>query len=120
MNVLDLGLFNVIQSLQYQSFPQTLDDLIKEVKIAFKGFDPELNKYSWITLQSCMVEVLRRKGGNNYTIPHMKKRSLDRQGVLPELLQVDKELIAEVVSYLDSITIPSSNASEFQMEVDAD
>ncbi|XP_021752866.1 uncharacterized protein LOC110718342 [Chenopodium quinoa] len=74
MNVLDLGLFNVIQSLQYQSFPQTLDDLIKEVEIAFKGFDLELNKYSWITLQSCMVEVLRRKGGNNYTIPHMKKK----------------------------------------------
>lgn len=41
MNVLDLGLFNVIQSLQYQSFPHNLDDLIKEVEIAFKGFDPE-------------------------------------------------------------------------------
>lgn len=50
----------------------------------------------------------------------MEKRSLDRQGILPDLLEVDKELIAKVVNYLDSITIPSTGANEFQMEVDAD
>ncbi|XP_021749384.1 uncharacterized protein LOC110715117 [Chenopodium quinoa] len=120
MNALDLGLFNVIQSIQYQSFPQNVDDLIKEVDIAFQQFEPELNKYSWLTLQSCMVEVPKRRGGNNYITPHMKKRSLDRQGILPDLLEVDKGLIGEVVTYLDSITIPVNGEDEGHMEVDAD
>ncbi|XP_021742724.1 uncharacterized protein LOC110708806 [Chenopodium quinoa] len=74
-NVLDLGLFSVIQSLQYQSFPRNLDDLIKEVARAFQEFDPTLNKYTWITLQSCLIKILEKQGGNNFTPPHMKKRT---------------------------------------------
>ncbi|XP_021762904.1 uncharacterized protein LOC110727635 [Chenopodium quinoa] len=40
LNVLDLGLFKVIQSIQYQSFPKNLDELIEKVAEAFEVFDP--------------------------------------------------------------------------------
>ncbi|XP_021736527.1 uncharacterized protein LOC110703077 [Chenopodium quinoa] len=102
-NVLDLG---------------NPDDLIKEVARAFQEFDPTLNKYTWITLQSCLIKILEKQGGNNFSPPHMKKRSLDSQGLLPQLLEVDRELIGQVVHFLDIVTITGDD--EGHMEVDAD
>ena len=90
LNVLDLGLFRTIQSLQYQSFPKNIDELITKVEEAWNEFEVDVNKYTWITLQSVMNEILKVKGGNNYKIPHMGKRSLDRQGLLSEELEVDQ------------------------------
>ncbi|XP_021758504.1 uncharacterized protein LOC110723454 [Chenopodium quinoa] len=100
-NVLYLGLFSVIQSLQYQSFLRNLDELIYEVARAFEEFDPVLNKYTWITLQSCLIKILKKQGGNNFSPPHMKKRSLESEGLLPWLLEVDRNLIGQVVQCLD-------------------
>ncbi|XP_021722427.1 uncharacterized protein LOC110689909 [Chenopodium quinoa] len=74
LNVLDQGLFNVIQSIQYQSFPKNLKELIDKVKEAYDLFNPMLNKHCWITLQCCMEEILRHKGGNNFTPPHKGKK----------------------------------------------
>ncbi|XP_021732123.1 uncharacterized protein LOC110698927 [Chenopodium quinoa] len=71
LNVLDLGLFNVIQSIQYQSFPKNLGELIDKVKEAYELFNPVLNKHCWITLQGCMEEILKHLGGNNF--PHHTK-----------------------------------------------
>ncbi|XP_021753579.1 uncharacterized protein LOC110718949 [Chenopodium quinoa] len=56
LNVLDLGLFNVIQSIQYQSFPKNLKELIERVTEAYQMFNPELNKQIWISLQCFMEE----------------------------------------------------------------
>ena len=123
-NVLDLGLFRSIQSLQYQSFPKDLDELISKVKEAWDEFEPDVNKYTWLTLQTVMKEVLKVKGGNNYKIPHMGKRSLDRQGILPTDIEVEQSLIDEAVAYLNEriIIAPQmhNDEAEMQMEVDAD
>ena len=122
LNVLDLGLFRAIQSIQYQNFPKTLDELITHVKKAYEEFDPVVNKYTWLTLQSCMIEILKDKGGNNYKIPHMKKRMLDRIGALPQNLQVPDSLIQEAVMYLNERLVPigESNGDNNDFEVDAD
>ncbi|XP_021729832.1 uncharacterized protein LOC110696804 [Chenopodium quinoa] len=82
LNVLDLGVFRVIQSIQYQSFPKSLDELLERVKEAWEGFDPIVNKYTWITLQSFMLEILERKGNKKFVPPHVKKRHLDSLGQL--------------------------------------
>ncbi|XP_057545832.1 uncharacterized protein LOC130824830 [Amaranthus tricolor] len=47
MNILDLGLFSALQSIQFKSFPKDLKDLIK---------------------------VLKARGGNNYKNPHIGKQ----------------------------------------------
>ncbi|XP_021743059.1 uncharacterized protein LOC110709148 [Chenopodium quinoa] len=115
------GLFKAIQSLQYQSFPTTLDDLIKEVINAYNAFEAKANKYIWLTLQSVMIKVLEKQGGNNFSPPHMKKKKIDKLGVLPKHLHVPRQLIHQAVNYLDTMFIPTTNAvDDQQMEVDAD
>ncbi|XP_021732037.1 uncharacterized protein LOC110698828 [Chenopodium quinoa] len=111
LNVLDLGLFNVIQSIQYQSFPKNLGELVDRVKEAYGLFNPVLNKYSWITLQCFMEEILNHLGGNNFTPPHKGKKRLER----PSLVQ-------QAVDYLNTlfISIGEGNEEDEGMQVHAD
>ena len=37
LNVLDLGLFRAVQSLQHQEAPSTIDDLVNAIEKAFHG-----------------------------------------------------------------------------------
>ncbi|XP_021749085.1 uncharacterized protein LOC110714841 [Chenopodium quinoa] len=122
LNVLDLGLFKVIQSLQYQSFPTTLDELIDKVYEAYEWFDPILNKYTWITLQGVMMKILEKEGGNNFNPPHMGKQRLEALGLLPTILECDRGLIQQAVAYLNTFFIPVNQdfPDQTQNEVDAD
>ncbi|XP_021770491.1 uncharacterized protein LOC110734642 [Chenopodium quinoa] len=122
LNVLDLGLFNVIQSIQYQSFPKNLGGLIDKVTEAYDLFNPILNKYSWITIQSCMIEILSHLGGNNFTPPHKGKKRLERLELLPEQQEVHRDLVQQVVEYLNTLFIPTGEGNEVDedMQVDAD
>ncbi|XP_021744189.1 uncharacterized protein LOC110710225 [Chenopodium quinoa] len=121
LNVLNLGLFEVIQSLQYQSFSNNLDDLNKEVTNAYNAFETKVNKYIWLTLQLIMIQILTKQGGNNFQPPHMKKKKLDRLGILPKHIHVSRELVHQVVTYLDTMFIPTTDATgeDAYMEVDA-
>jgi hypothetical protein len=86
LNVLDLGFFRAIQSLQYQHAPRNVDELISAVETSF--YDMERSKLDkiFLTLQQCFIEVMKCGGGNNYKLPHMSKDRLGRQGALPETL----------------------------------
>ncbi|XP_021770618.1 uncharacterized protein LOC110734777 [Chenopodium quinoa] len=121
-NVLDLGLFRAIQSIQHRAFPKNLDALINRVKEAYDEFDPTVNKHTWITLQSCMIEILKCEGGNNYKIPHMGKERLERLGLLPEILEVNQELVDQSCAFLNNNVINTNTQEEaaYQFEVDAD
>jgi hypothetical protein len=70
MNILDLGFFNAIQSLQHQSLPKNIDKLIHAMDKAFEALEPEkLNVF--LILQQCMIATMKANGGNEYKIPHM-------------------------------------------------
>ncbi|XP_057775179.1 uncharacterized protein LOC130994163 [Salvia miltiorrhiza] len=58
-----------------------------------------LNKV-FLSLQSCMIEILKVKGQNCYKIPHLKKDALIRQDMLPLNLEVDSRLVRECIVYL--------------------
>ncbi|XP_021746034.1 uncharacterized protein LOC110711904 [Chenopodium quinoa] len=66
---------NVLESLQYQSFPNNLDELVTKVQESYEAFNPQVNKYIWLSLQKCMIEILKVEGGNKYKIPHMNKKN---------------------------------------------
>ncbi|CAO2836406.1 unnamed protein product [Amaranthus hypochondriacus] len=100
MNILDLGIFNALQSIQFKEFPRDLEALVKAVNDAYETFNPKLLNYSWIQYQLCMIEVLKVRGGNNYKQPHMGKNRLDRLGQLPRQLEVATELIDSTNEYL--------------------
>ncbi|KAL7087657.1 hypothetical protein ACP275_13G081300 [Erythranthe tilingii] len=100
LNVLDLGFFSAIQSLQYKESPKNVDELINAVVRAFEGFSARKSNRIFLTLQSCMIEIMRGKGSNKYKIPHMSKAMLEREGRLPTQLKCDRELVQEILNYL--------------------
>ncbi|XP_021742951.1 uncharacterized protein LOC110709050 [Chenopodium quinoa] len=124
LNVLDLGLFRSIQSLQYQSFPKNVDELVEKVIEYYNNFKPEVKKYIWVTLQSCMIKILKAKGGNKYKIPHMNKKKLENLGILPNQIEVDRSIVLEAVEYLNTMFRPAPQgnheAETEDTEVDAD
>ena len=56
----------------------------------------------FLTLQSCMTEIMKAKGSSNYKIP-MEKELLLRRGMLPTQLKCDPELFQETFEYLYDI-----------------
>ncbi|XP_057453214.1 uncharacterized protein LOC130745087 [Lotus japonicus] len=100
LNVLDLGFFSAIQSLQQKKATKTVDELIEVVEDAYENFDCKSSNKIFLTLQTCMVEIMKEKGSNRYKIPHMKKDVLLAQGKLPTQLECDPDLVHEVHEYL--------------------
>ena len=65
---------------------------------AFDNLSPQCLRFVFITLQACMIEVMKRQGGFDYHIPHMNKTKATREGTLPNYLSVDKQLVVESLS----------------------
>ena len=59
MNVLDLGFFRSIQSLQHQKSAYNYMQLVKVVTVAFVALEHTTLRFVWITLQACKVEVMK-------------------------------------------------------------
>jgi hypothetical protein len=72
-NVLDLGFFNSIQSLQHQKSTRSIEELIGAVESAFLELNFDTLSKTFITLQNVMEKALEMKGGNNYKLPHLGK-----------------------------------------------
>ncbi|KAK9724052.1 hypothetical protein RND81_05G044600 [Saponaria officinalis] len=64
---------------------------------------PTKLNYIFLTLQSVMVEVMKAKGHNNFSIPHMGKGHLEVIGMLPRNLMVNGDLVRECIEYLMEI-----------------
>ena len=89
MNVSDLSFFRAIDSLQHQDAPTTIDKFVLAVEKAYDVFPTEDLNNVFLTLQSCMVEVLKVFGGNNYKIPHISKQNLIRNGQSSNYIECD-------------------------------
>ncbi|KAH9151131.1 hypothetical protein AeRB84_006185 [Aphanomyces euteiches] len=72
-NVLDLGFFNSIQSLQHRKLTRTIDEHIDAVESSFIKLPSSTLSKTFITLQKVMEKALEAKGGNDFQLPHMKK-----------------------------------------------
>ncbi|KAH6793383.1 hypothetical protein C2S52_003860 [Perilla frutescens var. hirtella] len=100
LNVNDLGWFRSIQSLQTEMETNNVDELVNAVVTSFENLCPtKLNKI-FLTLQSCMLEIMKVQGHNAYKIPHMGKDALSRQASLPLNLEVPPELVRQSIDYL--------------------
>ncbi|XP_042056531.1 uncharacterized protein LOC121801146 [Salvia splendens] len=79
-NVLDLGYFRAIQSLQDDKIATNVDDLLRNVFTSFEELSPQTLNRVFITLQSCFTAILEVHGNNDYKIPHLNKDRLHRTG----------------------------------------
>lgn len=102
LNVLDLGFFSAIQSLQHKESPKTIDELVRAVVKSFENFSSVKSNHIFVTLQLCMIEIMKANGSNKYKIPHFNKERLEREGQLPVQMKCDPILVQEVFKYLNT------------------
>ena len=100
MNILDLGLFSSLQSMSDTLVSNNLDELINNSQYEYDAYDADKINMIFLTLQSCLIEVMKIGGGNDYKIPHMYKDGLERAGNLPNVLDCDCELYESVTQAL--------------------
>ncbi|KAL6582466.1 hypothetical protein OROMI_006480 [Orobanche minor] len=103
LNINDLGWFRALQSLQTKRASYTIDQLVDAVMCSFSELSHVKLNNVFLTLQSCMIEILKIRGHNNYKIPHMNKAMLLSQGILPENLEVDAQLAIDCIQYISEI-----------------
>ncbi|KAK9706156.1 hypothetical protein RND81_07G107700 [Saponaria officinalis] len=100
LNTNDLGFFRAIQSLQSEISATNVEQLVAAVDKAFTEYIPmKLNKI-FLTLQTVMIEIMKAKGHNNFSIPHMNKDRLLADGRLPTNLTVDEGLVKGCIDLL--------------------
>ena len=58
LNVLGLGYFNSIQSLQHKKVPRSIDDLVKAVTDSFVELHPDKLDNVFLSLQMAMEETM--------------------------------------------------------------
>jgi len=100
MNCLDLGFFASLQSMTDRRVSRNIDELIQNVQLEFDEHRPEILYRVFLTLQGCMTEVMKARGGNKYKIPHMSKEKLEALGMLPKALSCDRELYESCIQFL--------------------
>ncbi|KAL6578618.1 hypothetical protein OROMI_008834 [Orobanche minor] len=103
LNINDLGWFRALQSLQTKRASYTIDQLVDAVMCSFSELSHVKLNNVFLTLQSCMIEILKIRGHNNYKIPHMNKAMLLSQRILPENLEVDAQLAIDCIQYISEI-----------------
>uniref|UniRef100_A0A0A9EXU2 Tc1-like transposase DDE domain-containing protein n=1 Tax=Arundo donax TaxID=35708 RepID=A0A0A9EXU2_ARUDO len=96
LNILDLGFFASIQSIQFKNSNRTVLDIVDVVQREFEKYSPSLSNKIFLTLQAVMIEVIKARGGNNYKTPHINKALLEREGKLPWQLKCDLHLVQDV------------------------
>ncbi|XP_074270737.1 uncharacterized protein LOC141594630 [Silene latifolia] len=82
---------------------KTMDDLVNEVMQAFVDYSPSQLNNIFLSLQAVMVEIMKCKGHNNFSLPHMGNGHLAAIGMLPRNLEVNVELVRECIEYLQGI-----------------
>ena len=78
MNILDLAVFNALQARQQREMARNLDELVKNVDVAFDKLQPATLNAGFLTLQCVMDDCVATRGDNNFKIRHMSKGKLMR------------------------------------------
>ena len=87
INLLDLGFFRAIQSF-IDAALRNKKELIKAVSDAYDKYPKEKINQTWLTLQCCFNQITTHHGANDYHINHIVKEKLERNGNLPNVMDV--------------------------------
>ena len=70
-----------------------LVEMIAMVKESYDSYDLHKLNRIWLSHQACMNEIIDSGGSNDYKLPHLNKDRLEREGELPEVLQVTADAL---------------------------
>jgi hypothetical protein len=102
MNCLDLGFFASLKSLMDRTTSRDMNELIHNVIMEYENYKPIILNRVFLTLQGCMIEVMKDNGGNRYKIPHMSKERLEPLNMLPKVLSCDNQLVQRAMELLSN------------------
>ncbi|OWZ09271.1 LOW QUALITY PROTEIN: hypothetical protein PHMEG_00018054 [Phytophthora megakarya] len=72
-NILDLGIFNAIQSIQYRQPTNQIDGLTAAVQKAFNSVKHETIEQCFLTLQKVLERIIENEGGDGFKLPRVNK-----------------------------------------------
>ena len=58
---------------------RTIDELVYAVQTAFEKMSSHDLNNVFLTLQTCLKEIMKVRDGNNYQTPHIGKARLERE-----------------------------------------
>ncbi|XP_044325344.1 uncharacterized protein [Triticum aestivum] len=111
LNILDLCFFRSLQSHTDCRAPQSIRELIEGVEEEYQNYDVNTLARSFMTLQSCMREIMREKGGIGYKIPHMQKERQQQEGRLPIALSLNVELVEHTLALIAAADLEAAAAA---------
>lgn len=79
LNPLDLEFSRTIQFLQHSKTPKIVDELVTAFMKSYEDFSTLKFLNIFLTLQSCMIKIMRTKGSHKYNIQNLRKTMLDRK-----------------------------------------
>ena len=91
LNVLDLGFFTSIQTIQYREEIYKIKHLTTSVENAYDALGCKTLDNVILNLQKVFEYCLAHHGGNDYTFPHAGKEKLQRSQALPTCFTCDEE-----------------------------
>lgn len=92
-NVLDLGFFNAIQALQYQTALKNIDELMTAVTESFEALEIHKLNDVFLSLQMALEESMKNEGCNGYKLPHIGKQCMRETGRLPLVITCSDDSI---------------------------
>ncbi|ETV94149.1 hypothetical protein H310_12149 [Aphanomyces invadans] len=99
LNVLDLGFFASIQSLQHKMVSRTVDDVISSTLMVFDMLSGEKLEDLFLTyIAGSHAPIPEHAGDNHFKLPHLKKDGMRRAGTLAVNLTVLVSLLFEANS----------------------
>ena len=118
LNLLDNGLFNALQS-QYKKYaPKNAKEMLAAVDKVWRDYPHKKINHMWLTIQLNCDEVIKCNGGNDYKIRHMKKERLEREGILPTVIQVSLEARQLIEEGIDEEYLPTAEEEAEMEELD--
>ena len=88
LNVLDLGVFRALQSMQWKEEAKNMDEMVQRVLNVFQNWPSQRLDNTFLTLQCVMNQVIECLGNNDYKLEHMNKKRLEKLGELPRSIRV--------------------------------
>lgn len=98
LNVLDLGFFRAIQSIQLDCSIASTTDLIAAVTAAFDAMSSSKLNAIFLTLQGMMTCIMHTQGDNNFELPHMGKGKMRND--LPLVLKCDMDALRNALDII--------------------
>ena len=99
LNILDLGYFNSIQSLQHKTRSYTIQQIICNVIKSFQDLEMTTLYNIFVTWQIIMLKIIQAEGDNTYKMPHNRRYLLEKSGIVTTTVVVNNRIMDLILKY---------------------